>query len=239
MKSFEIIRLWWMVLTLSVMLIGCAGKNNEAADGKDTLYVNESGVQEQDTTKGSGDWTELKFQLNGKELQLPFAASVLVENGWSACNAECDFDTFVVHPGKRTSWLEVYHDTHAPRYSQQVVLNFANYTNEEKLGTDCNICSLTVDIENGGSLTKQPLDLVLPGGITFGSTKEDIISEFGEPTTESLLKSTGNVRLQYNQDDYTYYMSFIIHNEYGVIEMQLQTNKNTLPDEEWHLVNKE
>ena len=99
-------------------------------------------------------------------------------------------------------------------------IGFTNDTDEKKKIADCKINSLDIDIgytKNG----KYP-SLILPGGITWGSTADEIEAAYGEPPFDPFVSTSLNyTEYTYVDDAYTYYVELYVDDDKGITHISV------------------
>ena len=131
----------------------------------------------------SDDWTDMEFLLGDVRLKIPFAYSELRdEAGFSFNIADYGYeDGYTMNPGdKVTSTINVinpdYGDGGYGTFKPSIGLK--NYGDTAIDLTECDVWAVTADIR----YAKQGYpELVLAKGITWGSTKDEVIAAYGEP----------------------------------------------------------
>lgn len=161
------------LLVMTTFLVACG----DASKQKDTS--NEKNVKETSKTKGedsstlkSDDLYSFKIILNGKVYELPADCSEFEKNGWSLDGANADVK---VAPNQYTL-SEVMNNGKTKVYAKLVNLG----KNELSL-KQCKVGGIKLDSFDA----KYGATLVLPKGISFDSTKDDVIKAYGNPTSSN------------------------------------------------------
>jgi len=137
--------------------------------------------------------------LNGVVYTLPCLYSEIAANGW-----EADFGTETIDPG--------YYDiVNGKNGDITLCFDIANLGVDTIPYADGYIGGFTYGIlENDKGCT-----LELAKGITYGSTKEEVIAAYGEPTRTN--DGSSYTTLAYERDTYSTY-KFMINNDNGLVE---------------------
>jgi len=136
----------------------------------------------------SDDLYSFSFSLNGEIFTLPFEFSELAERGWTGRN----IDTETLNPNQFTSSSRINNG------NQAMMISFINFTPNVLAFEDSTVGRIMFDERDARS----GAELILPGGITIGSSMEDIIAAYGEPgdRRESSLQYTLTYQLRIYQD---------------------------------------
>lgn len=118
-----------------------------------------------------------EFVMDGTKYQFPDDVSKWLEGGWHISNRYDNTDTFELEYNVESSEFEVFNDEKTSEYVSMCVINLGM----EPIKIDEALVSyLDVDL----SKAKDAMYVVLPGGITCDSTREDVKNAYGEPTEE-------------------------------------------------------
>ena len=124
-----------------------------------------------DTGDLSDDLYSFQLMLNGEIFTLPFAFEELYERGWSNDN----IDDQTLNPNTRTLSDRIHNG------EQEISVAFIN--------TGENVLALRYTNVGRISISQRQLDsfrndaeVIFPGGITIGSTEEEVIALHGEPS---------------------------------------------------------
>lgn len=125
-----------------------------------------------------------EFVIDGEKYSFPSVISEWTDNGWHISNRYDNADTFELEYNIESNEFELFNDEKTSEYVSMCAINLGM----EPLKINQSTTSyLSIDM----SENKDDLYVVLPGGITGKSTKEDVIAAYGEPTEQD--------------DDYLYY----------------------------------
>jgi hypothetical protein len=120
---------------------------------------------------------QYRFTLEGVAYQVPMRHTVFIDNGWVLDGFE---DSIVEPDGYASMFFE--------KGSVYITTFVHNHTEQERLATECWIDD--VWISRARSVHAQTPDFSMPGGIKLGSSMEDIIQTYGEPSWESKRDGT-------------------------------------------------
>lgn len=203
-----------------------SGKNvakgrDKTADTQDTQAS--QSTQEQDTsnqtaqtgTLTSTDWKDMMFALDGQVLTLPFDYSQ-IQSTWTLDMADYGYeDGYVMNKGDKTySTIDLENSL----YEAPLTVGFVNNGDAAQDILQCQIWS--VDIDTTYSDTYPQIEL--PGGITWGSTVEQVVAAYGEPEDEPYRSDDlGYYSYEYSYD-YSKYLTLYIWDDGGLKEVEYQ-----------------
>lgn len=116
-----------------------------------------------------------QFVVNGDVHSFPSDISDWTNNGWHISNNYENKDSFELESNILSNEFEIFNDEESSQYLRLCALNLG--TEPAKLD-DCTTDCLKLRLTEG----KDDVRIVLPGGITCKSTRDDIIAAYGEPT---------------------------------------------------------
>lgn len=115
--------------------------------------------------------------IDGKKYSFPDGVSEWTQDGWHISNRYDNTDTFELEYNVETNVFEMYNDEKSSEYVSMCAINLDT---EPKKIEESTVSYLEVNL----SQAKDALYVVLPGGITCDSTKEEVKSAYGEPESE-------------------------------------------------------
>lgn len=115
--------------------------------------------------------------IDGKKYSFPDDVSEWTGDGWHISNRYDNTDTFELEYNVETNVFEMFNDEKSSEYVSMCAINLGT---EPKKIEESTVSYLEVDLSNA----KDALYVVLPGGITYDSTKEDVKNAYGEPDEE-------------------------------------------------------
>lgn len=118
-----------------------------------------------------------EFVIDGTKYSFPSVISEWTENGWHVSNNYENADTFELEYNIESNEFELFHNEKESEYVKMCAINLGN---EPVKIPQAETSFLEVNI----SPKKDGIYVVLPGGITCDSTKEDVIAAYGEPQEE-------------------------------------------------------
>lgn len=191
-----------LMLTMILLLSAC-GEGTPLEENPDAS-VSDVQASEPETAMPDSDFVLdcLTIEMDGKSLSLPFK--------WT--EIESTVQSYYTEPPAEIT----YGDEHIGYYWQsrngngsQIDINVFNPTPETPIGVEeslvCRVRLHTIIDE------MNKVDLILPDGITFGSTYDEVIQAYGMPTKE--IKPNGVVsKTIYASEDETYMMELTYKN---------------------------
>ena len=171
----------------------------------------------------SDDIYSEQIAINGTVYHLPFDYSN-ISNDYTFDMADYGHDdNYTLNPqDKVTSTIDLKN----PNMDKDVdfYVGFMNTSNEPKKIKETSIWAVDFDITWADS-TDYP-EVVLPKGITWGSTLAEVKAAYGEPTDDPYYaESLGYWEYTYEDDDYDYSLSLIIYEDKGVTEISVKSYK--------------
>ena len=214
------------------------GQQEEPTAAQDTAVMEPDPSEEESIPLGYIDGA---FSLNGTAYQLPVSQQALTDAGWTIRfeNTE-NVDAFKMQPG---AVINAEMSLTGFEKSVVVTAEFGNLTNEAVLLRDCPLISLYMTAKEGAVIPSAPEAeqeteqteaaaeeqtetaaeeqtlpqlpaLELPSGITWGSSEDEIIAAYGEPTFSGA--SSGFDCMYENRE---YYLEFLGDSVYGVSQI--------------------
>lgn len=160
---------------LCLQMTACSGLGGA---GKEDKQKEEAMALLGDDLKSGG------FVIDGKKYSFPDGVSEWTQDGWHISNRYDNTDTFELEYNVETNVFEMYNDEKTSEYVGMCAINLGMEPTKIEEST---VSYVELSLTNA----KDGLNIVLPGGITRTSTKEDVINAYGEPDKED--------------DDYLYY----------------------------------
>lgn len=151
-------------------------------------------TESSNNSKGTIEWDTRKFSLDGVEYSLGDKYSKFVTNGWKLANLQENYTV----PANTTEY-KISSLTNQNSSKEVVRAYFKNNTTNVLSINDCQINSIEARSTNS-------VKFELPGGISLGSSKEDIIKAYGQPTTNTsennanYHKNTESLRLYFDRN---------------------------------------
>lgn len=153
--------------------------------------------------------------VNDQVYSLFFDYNLLEAQGWSFNLADYGYeDGYSMNAGdKVTGTINLTNDD----YDSKVAVGFQN-TSEKAIDiTECQIWSYEVN----NSRADKPVTFALPGGITMGSTFDDIKAAYGEPTETYVADGSGYTTYTY-YNDYTQKLRLTVYDDAGLTDFSYQ-----------------
>ncbi len=159
------------------------------------------------------DWAAFHLVLDDQELTLPFS---LEETGNLLSLAE--EDNTALEAGGRTAFsvpltLEGYEDV-------TVQASFMNPADQEAPLSDCLVTALSIEV-TWAEEEKRP-DLQGPGGITWGTSAEDVKAALGEPTGDPYKSEDLGYHVYAYDWLYKRLMSLVLYDEEGLTAIRME-----------------
>ena len=155
-------------------VLNAVGEPIEAEDDDDK--EKEQPAKKSDTKAAAElgeNWNSYTVQINGEVLSLPFDYSELEVLGFGLDESITPKD-FIVNPGESKYTSLVTSD------QEYLTVELFNDSGEACEVTKCKVGSIGTDAySDGGSV-----EVVFPGGIKAGDSKEKVLEVYGEPTDQ-------------------------------------------------------
>lgn len=161
-------------------------------------------------------WQDMAFSMDGKVYQIPFAYAG-IKDQWTFNLSDYGYDKgYVLNPGdKVTGTIQLQNS----RYSKvRCTAGFMNTGTEVKDILDTDIWSFTMDI----SSADQYPEVELPGGITWGSTEDEIIKAYGKPDEDPYVSKELGYSVYNWFDHFTYKMKLTVYKDGGLKGIMLE-----------------
>lgn len=212
----KLIALLMCVLMLSFTACGSSGDSDPAESGEDTAGETESQVEDEteDETEESPDSADVSgdeypyatpvipdelsaspdsFQvsLDGNVLTLPALYSDFTALGWE-CDVDVDTETL------KSGFMMVGNAALRKGDASLSGVTFINLSDQELPLSECYICGFAFAYDTKGAVETS---VVFPGGLHIGSTADEIIAAYGEPTETDDSRSSAT-KLIYKFGEY-------------------------------------
>lgn len=204
-----------LVAGLSVLTVSPAFAVESPTVGIMPEKVVEATIETEVDPKVVDSLDESDFVLCGKVLSLPFSYSEISDvldfdpDGRYAEGYSLESGTIL------SSAPELVSDV----YGTKVNAGFANYSDELKDVAECDVVSLNSRTRRGSTeIDGERLPLVLKGGVTWGSSADDVRAAFGKPTDDSVEDSYELMEYELNDG---LRLSFYVFGDDGVGEIDM------------------
>ena len=98
-------------------------------------------------------------------------------------------------------------------------VGFFNDSSEQKPVTECVVTKVSLDASWGDSYP----EVILPGGVTWGSNRNDVESVYGKPSEEPYYSESLNYySYDYSDSSYTNNVELSIYDDGGVSEIAIR-----------------
>ena len=201
------------VLVLGIVLSVCVSKvSGESVSSESVSGETEDGGADLGGTK----WQDMIFSMDGEVYQLPFAYSG-IKDTWTFNLSDYGYDKgYVLNPGdKVVGTIQLKNN----QYSKvRCTVGFMNTGEEVKDILDTDIWSFSMDISSAG----QYPEVMLPEGITWGSSEDDIIKAYGKPEEEPYVSGEPGYTVYNWFDDFMYKMKLTVYKDGGLKVITLE-----------------
>ena len=169
----------------------------------------------------SDDIMSREFYFAGKTLSLPFLYNEISdEYSYNLSDYGYDDDYELAAGDFVPGTIALYNDD--IDQGVDIWIGFVNDSDEKKVISDCKINSIHIDTTYANS-NNLP-DFILPGGITWGCTYEDIEKAYGKPSGESYrADDLGYTKYSYQADDFSYYVELFVYDNKGLSIINVNT----------------
>ena len=167
-----------------------------------------------------GEWTDMKFVLDGKTYQLPFAYEELEAEGWTFDLADYGYEEgYKMEPGDK---VYATIDLKNPAYGDKldIRVGFKNYSDDTLDIKACDIWSLEFDTCYAGKQLESYPDMVIGNGLAIGSSKSDVEEACGA-CDEIYSSDLGYDKYSYVADDCN--LDITIYEGMGITAFKLST----------------
>ena len=143
----------------------------------------------------SSDWKDLQFQLNGQVFTLPCDYKAIEALGYSFDLSDYGYENGYILNKDETTLATIYLENEE---GAELNVGFINTSDEPKDILECQIWAIGAEITYKDAVP----DLVFPGGITWGSTLEDVEEAYGMVADEDdiYISDLGYTAYTYNED---------------------------------------
>lgn len=171
----------------------------------------------------SDDLYSEQIAIDGKVYHLPFDYA-LISDEWTFDMADYGHaEGYVMNPeDKVTSTISLEN----PKFDEDLdyYVGFVNAGTEAKDIKETSVYSVDIDIT--WTDTNNYPSVVLPKGITWGATLDEVKAAYGEPADSYYSDSLQYWSYTYKDDDYDYSVELQIYDDRGVTEIDVSSYKN-------------
>lgn len=209
--------------TIYVPLRAVSNLLNLPVDYKDgTVILGTAPVAPPTTPAVSDDWLNLELAIDGVKFAIPFAFKDLQAQGWTADLGDKG-EGYIVNPGDKTyGTIELTN----PKYTEKFTfwIGFKNNTATTQTILNCDVWTVKLDTTYGFKKVDSFPTVTIAKGITWGSTKDQVLAAFGEPKDSYISEEYKYSTLTY-QYKYDKHLKITIYDEYGVTAISMDTYK--------------
>jgi len=165
---------------------------------------------------GSADWSTLSLKIDSKDYQVPFNYAD-VSGDWAIDESQYPAG-YVTNPSDE-HFVSVKNPNYNDSYFYTAFI-MANTSDGTQDITQNSVVGLTLDTSNATSYPS----VELPGGITWGSSLEDVLNAYGKPSTDPYYASSlGYYDLSYYDASYDKVLDLIVYVDGGLKEITIET----------------
>ena len=202
-------------LTVIIFIIGIISLsiiNNMYSNDKNMLNASKViGFIEEE--KLSNDWTDDELIIDGTKYSLQDKYNKYVTNGWTVDLKKYGLTNYILNSKDKTpSTLSLKNKKYK---DSDLYIGLTNLDDNEKEITDCEVWAISIY----NSYTTTPVSFELPGGIKYGSTKEEIERIYGQLPESSITKSKDSKYVVYHYKNNSQYLDLTIYNDKGLLDL--------------------
>lgn len=169
-----------------------------------------SPVETKTPVAGSTEWTSMTFVLDGKTYAIPFSYED-IKSDWSFDLADYGYEDGYILNSKEYVYCTI--DLENDAYDCSFYIGLENNDKTAKDITECDIWAVSIDMKWADTYPT----LELPGGLTWGSSLEEVEALYGIPEYTYRSEDLGYWSYEYDVDS-TYKLSLTIFDENGITE---------------------
>lgn len=188
-----------------------AGETTTADETKQTGSSESSQVNLQ-----GKQWTDMVFAMDGQTLKIPFPYAS-INSQWTFNLSDYGYDNgYVLNPGDKTTGTI---DLKNPAFDKvRFSVGFKNTGSSVQDITASDIWSITMNVADAD---KYP-QIELPGGITWGSTADEILAAYGQPDDDPYVSKELGYTVYNWFNQYTYKMKLTVYDNGGLKAIMLE-----------------
>lgn len=194
--------------------------NTETTTEVTTENTTESTTEANNTTGLSDDWKSEEFMMDGVVYHLPFNYDLLKDKYTFDMTKYGKTDDYLLNPKDKTSSTIAMENANLDEKFDFWV-GFINNTDKSINIKEADIWSVKFDMS--WCKTKNYPNIVLPKGITWGSTLDEVKQAYGEPSEEPYYSDSMHYWELHYIDNYDYKLNLTVYDDGGVKEIQLQS----------------
>lgn len=168
-------------------------EDNTATTDSATFAPAEETTRPKASADLSSEWSSYQFELEGKLYTLPFRYSELEANGWSTLDTKELDETLEAGKYTVTSTTIVNNN----KENCEISIQFSNLDDNDMPLKDCYVSGISLF---DSSWSKNTV-LYFPGGLTIGSTKEEVNALYGE--SGDVNETSATIVWKYQTENYT------------------------------------
>ncbi len=193
-----------------------SAKESEAESKEESKAESKTESKAKTTGTVSDDWKDFQFSFDGQLYTMPVDYKTLADAGWTFDISDYGYeDGYILNSGDKTSsTIDLEND----KYDDvDVSIGMINTGDKACDITEGQAWAFGCDISFTDDDEPKP-EIELPGGLTWGSTVEDVIAAYGEPEDEPYYsESLGYYSYEYETEDFRSF-SLIVYEDKGLTE---------------------
>lgn len=189
-------------LTLSILFTGCGNGSATETASNPSYWATSEEVSEIQGDLGDSI-TSCKFYLDGKIYQAPLNVSELLSEGW-AFDEEAVKNVSSLQAGVRTNATYINKETES--HTEKIGITLYNNTEQEVALEEAPVGSLDL-------YESSKIKIILPKGLTWESTLEDVTAAYGEADESSSIDGRS-------------FLTYSVENDNETISISLQFDKS-------------
>lgn len=170
----------------------------------------------------SDDYLSEQFAMNGKVYHLPFAYSEISDQYTFDLSDNSFVESETLNPDEQTSCV-VHMEGSNLDDGIFFATGFENTTSSAKDIKESDIWAFDIDVSWVNS--ENYPEIVLPKGITWGCTLDDIVAAYGEPSHSYRSDINGYWEYTYDDGEYDYSMRLTVYDGRGMTRVALHSFK--------------
>lgn len=163
----------------------------------------------------SKDWKDFELLIDNQLYELLFDYKKLQDAGWDFSTADYGIETLKADY-KTYGIIELVNS----KYDSKVIVGIQNTTTTTQDIKKCKVWSIKID----NTYAENPVSFTLPGGIKQGSTVDDVVKAYGEPSDTYRSDDLGYWVYTY-EVDYSDSLKLTIYDDGGLVNLSYELYK--------------
>ncbi len=197
-----------------------SAKESEAESKEESKAESKTESKAKTTGAVSADWRDFQFSFDGQLYTMPVDYKTVADAGWTFDITDYGYeDGYILNSGDRTtSTIDLENDKYE---DVDVSIGMTNTGDKACDITEGQLWAFDCDISFTDDDEPKP-EIELPGGLTWGSTIEDVIAAYGEPEDEPYYsESLGYYSYEYETENLSTF-SLIVYEDKGLTEFDFR-----------------